>query len=128
HKDNKPADADLAAEMQRYRDDCRRRWVAAHQAGRRKELEEQLRIRRQLEQTATDALERARTADENLRAASARCGMKARDLPDTAAALQTWLEQGGKDRQKLHQDLQKWRALQSTRAGVAIREVGRRHA
>src|SRR5262249_10081164 len=47
HKDNKPADADLAAEMQRYRDDCRRRWVAAHQAGRRKELEEQLRIRRQ---------------------------------------------------------------------------------
>jgi len=99
--------------------------VAAHQAGRRKELEEQLRIRRQLEQTATDALERARTADENLRAASARCGIKARDLRETAAALQTWLEQRGKDREKLHQDLQKWRALQSTLGGLTIEEFER---
>src|SRR5262249_25124091 len=97
---NHPPDADVAAEVQRYRDDCRRRWVAAHQAGRRKELEEQLRIRIQLEQTAADAIERGRAADQNLASAAASCGVKGTDLREIAAGLQSWLEQKGKDRER----------------------------
>jgi DNA repair exonuclease SbcCD ATPase subunit len=99
--------------------------VAAHQAGRRKELEEQLRIRIQLEQTAADAVDRARTADENLGRAADRCGVQGTDLRETAAALQSWLEQKGKDRERLHQDMQKWRALQSTLGGLSIEEFER---
>jgi hypothetical protein len=120
-----PPDADLQTEVQRYRDDCRRRWVAAHQAGRRKELEEQLRIRIQLEQTAADAVQRARSADDNLRLAASKCGVAARDLKEIASALQSWLEERGKDRERLDRDLQKWRALQSTLGGLSIEEFER---
>jgi hypothetical protein len=122
---NNPDKADLAGEVQRYRDDCRRRWVAAHQANRRKELEEQLRIRIQLEQTAADAVERARTADLSLIRAASRCGINGNDLRETAAALQIWLDQQGKDRDRLQQDIQKWRALQSTLGGLSIEEFER---
>jgi hypothetical protein len=122
---NNPPDADLAVEIRRYRDDCRRRWVAAHQAGRRKELEEQLRIRIQLEQTAADAVDRARSADENLRLAAGRCGVAPGEPRETVAALQSWLEQRGKDRERLDKDIQQWRVLQSTLGGLSIEEFER---
>ena len=122
---NNPRQADLAAEVHRYRDDCRRRWVAAHQANRRKELEEQLRIRIQLEQTAADASERARTADQNLIGVASRCGINGNDLREAAAGLQRWLDQQGKERDRLQRDIQKWRALQSTLGGVSIEEFER---
>ena len=92
--------SNLSAEegMQRYRDDCRKRWVLAQQSDRRKEVEEQLRIREQLELTASDAEERRAQAEDDLIEIAGKCGLTGPDQPTLAAQLQQWLEDSERER------------------------------
>jgi hypothetical protein len=118
----------LAATLTGYLEACRRRQRQAVLAGTRPSLEGQLDARVRLEQAAAQSMAATAIAEEELRAAAARCLVDlGSDGPEELAlGLARWLEERGRRLAERQRDVSDWSELQGLLAGATLDGLRRR--
>ena len=115
----------LAATLTGYLEACRRRQKQAVLAGARPSLEGQLEARVRLEQAAAQSMAATAIAEEELRAAAARCLVDGggEGPEELAQGLGLWLEQRGQRLAERQRDVSDWSELQGLLAGTTLAEL-----
>lgn len=120
--------ADVTEALQQYRDACVRRSRVLVDIERRKQLQEQLRIREQLEQAYSQSVGKIDQAEAALRAAAKNCEIQDNgsqiDAPEElATSIQAWIDDQEARRLSRDREWAEWGDLQSLLAGMKFEDL-----